>query len=222
MGRRKRIIIPGWSHHITHRGNHRQRVFYSDHDRQIYLSLLDKYLAHHELNLIGYSLMDNHVHLLIIPKKKNSLSDGIRNLQRDFARWQNLQHNRIGHLWEDRFFSCPVDEESVWKVLSYIELNRVRAGLIEKAWDWDWCSASAHITGSDSSGLLDMDLWKKYFNGASWKAFLEQALLDKSTPQNIRKATNRGQPLASIKVIKKLEQELAIPILPRKKGRKRG
>lgn len=195
-------MIPGWPHHVTHRGNHQQTVFHSDHDRQIHLSLLDKYFSRHELKMIGYNLMDNHVHLMIIPKKKSSFSDGIRNLQPDFARWQNLQHNGIGHLWENRFFSCPVEEESIWKVLSYIDLNRVRAGLVEKAWDWEWCSASAHITGFDSTGLLDMNLWKKFFNGTSWKAFLEQAHLDKSTPQSIRKATYRGQPFARVELIK--------------------
>lgn len=222
MGRLKRIVLPGWAHHITHRGNHRQNIFYSDYDRQIYLSMLDKYFRHYELKLIGYCLMDNHVHHLAIPKYKSSLSDGIGYLHRDFSRWQNLQHNQTGHLWQDRFFSCPVAEEFVWKVLSYIELNRVRAGLVEKAWNWEWCSASEHINGSDHTGLLDMNLWKEHFNGKSWEAFLEDALMEKLVPRSIRKATYNGHPFASIDVLKKIELELGSPILPQKRGRKPG
>jgi len=132
----------------------------------------------------------------------------------------------LGRIENGTYGICEINGEPIPKArLEAIPWARYCikcAGLVEKAWHWEWCSTSAHITGSDPTGLLDMNLWRKYFNGVSWKTFLEQALLDESTPQRIRKATYRGQPFASIEVIKKLEKEIGRPILPRKKGRKRG
>jgi putative transposase len=220
MTRFLRIVVPGWVHHVTQRGNHRQTVFFSDQDRHTYLSLLQKYFSRYELGLIGFCLMDNHVHLLVIPHHQNSLADGVGQLHRDFARWQNIQCNRIGHLWQSRFFSCPVGDEAVWEVLSYVELNRVRAGLVDHAWDWDWCSSPAHVAGVDRTGLLDMHLWQKHFDGATWRQFLERALAQKTIQQRVRNATATGRLLGNVEVAKQLEQLLGRPILPRKKGRR--
>jgi putative transposase len=220
MPRLLRIALPGWVYHVTQRGNHRQIVFFSDQDRHLYFSLLQKHFSRQELDLIGFCLMDNHSHLLVIPHHQNSLADGIGQLNRDFARWQNLQCNRTGHLWQNRFFSCPVEEEAVWEVLSYIELNRVRAGLVDKAWEWEWCSATAHVTGVDRSGLLDMHLWQKHFDGATWKQFLEDALARKQILHRIRTATAVGRLFGSAEAAKRLEQQLGRLILPRKRGRK--
>ena len=130
MTRRPRVVIPGWVHHITQRGNHRHSVFFSPHDRNIYLSLLADYFPLYEIHLIGHNLMDNHVHLVVIPEKENSLADGIGQLHHDFALWQNIQHRTSGHLWQNRFFSCPVEEDRVWEVLAYVELNPVRANMV--------------------------------------------------------------------------------------------
>jgi len=130
------------------------------------------------------------------------------------------QCNRTGLLWQNRFFSCPVEEEAVWEVLSYIELTRVRAGLVDKAWEWEWCSAAAHVTGADRSGLLDMHLWQRHFNGATRKQYLEHALAQKLIQHRIRTATAVGRMFGSADAEKRLEQQLGRLILPQKRGRK--
>lgn len=84
--------------------------------------------------------MDNHVHLVVIPEKEHSLSDGPVQMHHDFARWQNIQCNTGGHLWQNRLISCPVEEDRVWEVLSYFELNPGRARMVENAGDWEWSS----------------------------------------------------------------------------------
>lgn len=220
MTRFSRIVLPGWAHHVTQRGNHRQAVFFSDHDRLVYLRLLSKYLRLHDIALIGFSLMDNHIHLVAIPEKEHSLANGIGRAHHDFARWQNVQCNTTGHLWQNRFFSCPVEEDRVWEVLSYIELNPVRARLVENAWDWEWSSARAHVTGSDPSGLLDMNFWRKKFNEVGWRKYLEQMAGEKSLQTCIRRATATGRLLGSVATAQQLERELGRSLLPKRRGRK--
>jgi putative transposase len=221
MTRFSRIVLPGWAHHITQRGNHRQTVFFSDNDRLVYLRILAKYMESYEIVLIGYCLMGNHVHLVPMPGKESSFADGIGRLHHDFALWQNVQCGRSGHLWQNRFFSCPVEEDRIGDVVSYVESNPVRARLVERAWDWEWSSARAHVTGEDPAGLLDMNFWRKRFNPEDWKKNLEQAAAQKSTNASIRRATATGRFLGSEATARQLEQQLGRPLLPRKKGRKR-
>ncbi len=221
MIRPRRIVIPGWLHHVTQRGNHRQTVFFSPQDRFVYLGLMARYFPIYEVTLIGYCLMGNHVHLALIPEKETSLANGVGHLHNDFARWQNIQCNRSGHLWQNRFYSCPVEEERVKEVLSYVELNPVRAGLVENAWDWEWSSARAHVTGMDESGLLDMNYWRRRFNEEEWKLYLGQVAQQKSIFSRIRRATATGRFLGDEATARRLEVELGRPLLPQKRGRKR-
>jgi putative transposase len=221
MTRSPRIVLPSWVHHVTQRGNHQQTVFFSAHDRIVYLNLLARYFQFYEIILLGLCLMDNHVHLVVIPEKESSLSDGIGQLHNDFARWQNIQCNKTGHLWQNRFFSCPVEEDRVWKVLSYVELNPVRAHMVGNAWDWEWSSARAHVMGNDPSGLLDMGCWQKTFNEAGWKKYLEEMAAKDSVCAQIRRATASGRFLGSEATARQLERELGRALLPRKRGRKR-
>jgi putative transposase len=220
MPRRPRIIIPGWVHHVTQRGNYRQTVFFADQDRIVYLRMLAKYLHKWEIRLIGYCLMGNHIHLAVIPQSESSLSEGMAQVDHDFALWQNMQRNRTGHLWQNRFYSAPVEEAGIWEVLAYVELNPVRAGIVEHAWDWPWSSAHAHVTGNDPSGMLDMEFWSKAFSGEKWKDFLKQSRTNESTIAKIRYATRMGYFLGSEETARKLENELGKLLLPNKRGRK--
>ncbi len=204
MPRRPRLVIPGYTHHVTQRGNHRQSVFFSDEDRRIYLEMLMRPIEAREISLLGYTLMTNHVHHASIPPVEGSLSRAMRALDRDFARFQNLRCNRTGHLWQGRFFSCPVYD--MWATLAYVELNPVRAGIVGSAQDWDWSSARAHLTGTDHSGLLDMDLWRKHFDPLTWRDYLKQAALRTDIQDRIRKATTAGRFCGPEDIAKKLER----------------
>jgi putative transposase len=74
MPRIARVVIPGCPHHVTQRGNHRQRVFFADSDRELYLELLRKYFIQFRVDVAGYSLMSNHIHQVLIPALANSLA----------------------------------------------------------------------------------------------------------------------------------------------------
>jgi putative transposase len=99
-----------------------------------------------------------------------------------------------------------MDEDHFWKALRYIELNPVRAGLVRHAWEWPWSSALAHVTGIDSTGLLNMELWKLHFDGKRWREFLEEGLGLSDEQNEIRSATRIGRPLGNDEFVRKLEQ----------------
>jgi putative transposase len=208
MGRIARLIMPGWPHHVTQRGNNRQPVFFNDRDREMYLELLAKYKDLYHITIVGYSLMTNHTHNIPIPELKTSLAKGIGRTHNDFSRWMNIQLNRTGHLWQARFYSCPIDLTSLPDVLAYVELNPVRAGIVARPEDWKWSSVIAHLTGIDKTGLLDMQWWQSRFTPATWHNFLQEKLKDKDLLNRIRANTQTGRPYASEEGIRQLEQFL--------------
>jgi len=210
MPRLPRLVIPGYPHHVTQRGNHRQNIFFSDEDRRFYMDLLHRQIETKELSLLGYSLMTNHVHHNSIPRASDSLSRYMRTLDRDFSRFQNLRRNQTGHLWQSRFFSCPVYDS--WEVLAYIELNPVRAFMVENPAEWEWSSARAHLTGEDHSGLLDMDLWRKHFDPCTWREYLKQVALRTDINDRIRKATTAGRFCGPEDIAKEMERKYRKPI----------
>jgi putative transposase len=221
MPRVARIVIPGCPHHVTQRGNHRQRVFFTDSERDRYLALLRKYFEQFRVDTVGYDLMSNHVHHVLIPAAPDSLAKGLGHLHNDFARWQHVQRDLTGHLWQNRFFSCPLDEDHLWQALRYIELNPVRAGLVREPWDWPWSSAQAHVTGVDETGLLNMGLWRARFDGETWKSFLKEEMKEGGNLERIRTATRTGRPLGNHAFIERLETLTGRPLRPKKRGPKR-
>ena len=214
------MVIPGCLHHVTQRGNHRQLVFLNEDDRWVYLDLLRSYLARYSTSLAGYSLMGNHTHLAPIPESTDSLARTIGHTHQDYSRWFQLRRNQTGHLWQNRYFSCPVEDERFHQVLAYIELNPVRAGLVHHAWDWTWSSARAHVTGHDPTGLLDMEYWQRRVGKDDWKQFLLRASEDDRANRGIRQATSTGRPWGNESFLLEAERRLGRTLRPRPRGRK--
>lgn len=215
-----RVVIPGCPHHITQRGNHRQKVFFSQRDYEMYLKLMHKYFGKYKLTPIAYSLMPNHVHHAAIPALANSLAKGVGLLHNDYSRWLQIQRDQTGHLWQNRFYSNPMDDMHCWMTLRYIELNPVRAGLVQYPWEWPWSSARAHITGVDETGMLDMELWARQFDKISWKKFLLEGLDKTEEMEQIRLANGTGRPLGSDSFIRSLEKVVGRALFPKKRGPK--
>jgi putative transposase len=130
MPRVARVVIPGVPHHVTQRGNNRQDVFYTDDDRRHYLRLLGEQ-SH---RVLGYCLITNHVHLVVVPEHENSLARAIGRTHYLYTLYINRMHSRSGHLWQNRFFSCGLDEKHAYCALRYVELNPVRARIKQRAW----------------------------------------------------------------------------------------
>jgi putative transposase len=103
-----RVVAVGAPHHITQRGNGRQSVFDTDQDRLLYLDLLRNYAGRHSLKLGAWCLMSNHVHLVAIPERPDSLRRSLARTHSDYARYLNIKRRSCGHVWQARFYSCPI------------------------------------------------------------------------------------------------------------------
>jgi len=128
-----RVVVPGIGHHLTQRGNRREEVFFDDGERQRYLQLLLEYSAKHGMEILAYCLMTNHVHLVAVPARIDSLARGMKSLDLRYAQHVNWHQGICGRLWQGRFLSCPLDEDHLWAAIRYVERNPVRARLVRKA-----------------------------------------------------------------------------------------
>jgi putative transposase len=210
-----RVVIPGVPHHVTQRGNRGEDVFSGDADRRRYLALLGEYGAKHGLAVQAYCLMTNHVHLVVVPETADSLSATLKPVHLRHAQELNRRLNIIGILWQGRFHSTPLDEKHFWAAVRYVERNPVRAGMVERAWDYPWSSAAAHC-GLRGDALLSGDLECADHVG-DWQAFLQDE--DDHVVEALRKTTRTGRPAGSEEFVAQLERLVGRKLRPGKAGR---
>jgi putative transposase len=219
MPRIARIIAPGYPHHITQRGNNRAMVFFDDEDRQTYLKLLAGYARKHALQILAYCLMDNHVHLLAVPETETALARGIGLTNQVYTQYLNRKLNQSGRVWQNRFFSCVVENEQyLWAVARYIERNPLKVGLAKSAEGYRWSSAKSHLTGADDA-VLSSTSWLDPSERAAYSEFV----LDENdeVDEAIRKATRTGRPFGSESFVDMLEIRLNQTFRPKRAGRPR-
>ncbi|MEE9293401.1 MAG: transposase [Phycisphaerae bacterium] len=220
MPRVARIVLPGRPHHVTQCGNNRRNVFFVDQDRHVYLDLLQDHCRRYAVTVLGYCLMNNHIHIIGTPTRENSLAQAIGRTQFRYTQYINRRRRRSGHLWQDRFFSCALDQVHLWRALCYVERNPVRQKLVRVAWRHPWSSASAHVSGTDPRGLLDLSGWLKAWRPDRWKSTLRRRE-DESDLSAIRLSTHRGRPLATDAFLRRLERRLGRRLRPLPVGRPR-
>jgi putative transposase len=191
MPRRNRCLLPEVPCHVTQRGVDRREVFSSDQDRTTYLRLVQENLSDAGVRILGYCLMSNHVHLVAVPAREESLSILFRRVHGRYAQYYNARFGRSGHLWQNRFFACMLGSSHLWSALAYVERNPVRAGMVEHAADYPWSSAKAHLECADSSGLLDMEWWG-HEAPRNWSNMLTNQ--EAEMVSNIRSCTYAGRP----------------------------
>jgi len=219
MPRIARIVVPEYPHHVTQRGNNRATVFFDDEDRQQYLKLLAKYSKAFSLQIWAYCLMDNHVHLLVVPEKEDSLARGIGLTNQVYTQYLNRKLKQSGRIWQNRFFSCLVEKDDyLWTVARYIERNPVKSGTVEKAEDYRWSSARAHLT-SGCDDLLHSPSWIDDKDKSAYADFVLQS--DDKAEDRLRSATRTGRPFGSEGFIDTMEETLQTTLRPLKPGRPR-
>ena len=140
MVRPLRLSFENAFYHITARGNRREKIFYSDKDKEVFLKKLKEMLIKYSMICYAYCLMDNHYHLFIKTTQPN-LSQGIHYLNSSYANWFRNKHQIIGPIFQGRFKSILVDADNYALVLSaYIHLNPLRAGIVRQIEDYPWSS----------------------------------------------------------------------------------
>jgi putative transposase len=217
MARLARIAVANIPHHVTQRGNGRQFLLEEDADRLVYLGLLKKYVQLYRLSLMGYCLMSNHVHLILIPERAESLALGLKQTHGRYAAYWNATHASSGHVWQGRFYSCPLDEAHLWIALRYVERNPVRAGLVAKPELWQWSSVPAHCGDAAAEGMLDVERWSRRWTVPSWREYLcaGEAEVD---VRAMRENTHTGRPLGTSEFVKQLEQTTLRCLTPQRGG----
>jgi REP element-mobilizing transposase RayT len=155
MARQARNETEAGIHHVYARGVERRLIFGDDDDRRLYLRLLQGVVEKFRWRLLGYCLMPNHVHLLIETREPN-LGRGMHSLHGVYAQTFNERWHRVGHLFQSRFGSRWVnDEVQLARVLAYIVVNPVAAGLCAAPEEWPWGSDPAALNGH-SPRLVDL------------------------------------------------------------------
>ena len=220
MARFPRVVMVDVAHHVTQRGNARQAILTDDAGRVAYLELLRQYSEIHRLSLLGYCLMSNHVHLIAVPRTAEALAQTLKHTHGRYASYWNAQNSSSGHVWQGRFYSCPLDETHLWRALRYVELNPVRAAMVAAAEQWRWSSAAAHCGSGGPDALLEMERWRKRWMTAEWR---EHLATEESPAETIklRQFTHTGRPLGSAKFVAALEHSTVRSLTPRKPGRPR-
>lgn len=218
MPRLARIAVVNVAHHVTQRGNARQFILANDDEREIYLTLLRKYAELCDLSLLGYCLMSNHVHLLVVPRKTDSLARALRQTHGRYASYWNATHSSSGHVWQGRFYSCPLDESHLWIALRYMELNPVRAAMVSRPELWPWSSAPAHCGHSEEQTGLELSAWNRRWSKESWKGYLATGETQEEIAA-IRQSTHSGRPLGAESFVRSLEDATQRRLSPQKGGR---
>lgn len=216
MARMARVVAAGVPHHVTQRGNRRQKVFFCDDDYETYRQLLAQSCRDAGVAVWAYCLMPNHVHLILVPRDADGLRAALGDAHRRYSRAVNFRQGWRGYLWQGRFASFPMDEAYLMACARYIETNPVRARLVARARDWRWSSARAHLAGRDDELVTAAPLLNR---AGDWKAFLAEKLAPEEK-KAIQGAERTGRPLGTAAFVRKLEKKLGRALARRKPGPK--
>ena len=214
MARLARVVLPGVPHHVTQRGVRSMDIFYSDEDRKEYLSLLKVNGRKAGVEFLSYCLMSNHVHLIAIPKEEDSLRKGIAETHRLYTRFINFRERVRGHLFQGRFFSCPLSQEHLSVAARYVERNPVRARICSSAEEYLWSSARFHLGIKKNDPLVLGSDW--FGNTLDWAEYLREESVN---IEILRKHFRTGRPLGDKNFVEQAEQITGRQLVPRKPGR---
>lgn len=213
MARLARFVIPGQPQHIIQRGNNRQPIFGRDQDFQVFREILVGAADHHGLVVHAYVWMTNHIHLLATPRFSHSISKSLQSLGRKYVHYFNRAYGRTGTLWEGRYRATIIDSEAyLLTVMRYIELNPVRASMVEGPADYPWSSYRRNALGEMGDDLDWIHPHDQYLQlGASpedrraaYKALFNTAI-PTTDLEAVRSATNRAWALGNERFCRRIE-----------------
>jgi putative transposase len=200
MPRAPRLVAPGLPHHITQRGIRRKTTFFNFADYLAYLALVRKYQQVAQIDIWAYCLMPNHVHMVVVPHRENSLAKFFGPVHSQYAARVNAAHEWQGHLWQQRFYSAVMDERHALLAMRYVELNPVRAELCACPEEWRWSSARTNL-GVEADGLVHTAVTSSLVD--DWRSYLDEAIPSEML-ESIRKHTRTGRPAGSAQFVRSL------------------
>jgi putative transposase len=224
MPRRARLLLANTPIHIIQRGNNRQACFYAEDDCQLYLDWLEDYAREYECAVHAFVLMTNHVHLLLSSTDAAGPSRLMKRLGQRYVQYINRTYRRTGTLWEGRFRSCLTQEEQyVLACYRYIELNPVRADMVEHPAEYPWSSYRANAQGEEMPLITPHTLYTRLGHDAGRRQEAYRELfrhhLEPGVIEEIRNATNGGFVLGGESFKVQIAAALKRRVSPGKPGR---
>jgi len=226
MPRKRRFFLPGIPVHVVQRGNNREAVFFDDDDYLSYLDWLAQAAGEHGCAVHAYVLMTNHVHLLLTPTDYKSISATLQAVGRRFVPYINHCYGRTGTLWEGRFKASLVQDEGyLLTCYRYIEMNPVRAQMVEKPQDYRWSSYRANALGEGDLLVAPHPIYRSL--GATGRAReavyrgLFETQLDAEAIGDVRACLQTGTPLGNDRFRAQIEQALGVKVGYSRRGRPR-
>lgn len=217
MARMARVVAVGRPHHVTQRGNRRLPTFFRENDYRLYLDLMAEWCCKFGLEIWAYCLMTNHVHLVAVPEREESLARVMGEVHRRYTSLVNKREGWTGHLWQGRFGSFVMDESHLLAAARYIERNPVSAGMVAAPGGYEWSSARAHLAARDDALVKVAPLLSMM---PDWESFLAEPD-EKGFAEALGSHSRTGRPLGSQDFIEKLEQALGRRLRPGKPGPKK-
>jgi putative transposase len=215
MPRRHRRLVPDGYYHLINRGNDRSLVFHDWTDYRVFLNLIDEAQDRVPLRLLAYCLMPNHFHLVASPGSTGDISRWMHWLLTTHTHRHHLRHGTSGCVWQGRFKSFPVKNDShLLVVMRYVERNALRAGLVSRAEHWPWGSLAWRLTGLCDGRLADPPItlpadWFERVNEAHTPSELEE----------LRNCVRRQCPFGDEQWIRDNAQQLGWNLSARRPGR---
>jgi len=213
MARLPRIVLTKHPQHVIVRGNNREPIFVANEDYRFYLDKLQDACIKHVCDVHAYVLMTNHIHLLITPHKADSISKTMQMMGRYYVQYFNHTYNRTGTLWEGRYKASLVDSEAfALTCYRYIELNPVRANMVQHPAEYPWSSYRMNALGKDDSLVTPHYLYAALGQNDALRQMHYRALfethIDHKTIDEIRTCANKAWVLGSDYFKAKIEAQL--------------
>lgn len=224
MARKPRFTLPGLPQHVIQRGINRNNCFFADKDYYRYLNILGEAAIEFACHIHAYVLMTNHVHLLMTPTERYSISWLMQKLGQTYVQYVNKKYKRSGTLWDGRYKSSLVDTENyVLTCMRYIELNPVRAKMVQQPQEYRWSSFRSNAMGNPDKLLtchpvyLQLGATEEIRNTTYRRLFDNR--LDDHTLCEIRASLNHELVYGSERFKQNIENQTDRPTQLRKAGR---
>jgi len=224
MARLPRFFVKGETLHIVQRGNNRNPIFCANHDCLYFLDCLQRARLEHGLVIHAYVLMTNHLHLLASPEHEASLPKTLQSVGRRYVQHFNYAYKRTGTLWEGRYRATLIDSERyLLTCMRYIELNPVRAGMVDHPANYPWSSYRSNAIGDRDSLLVPHEHYRRLGSSIEERQYAYRHLFRAQLPtadiDAIRDATQKAWVLGSDRFRTKIETLADRRATPLAKGR---
>jgi putative transposase len=223
MPRRARHYVAHLPYHVVQRGNNREVCFIEPENYSFYLTLWQELSEKFQVAVHAYCLMTNHIHFLVTPTTEDAISMVMKRVGSRYAQYMNKKYRRTGTLWEGRHKASLIQSEKyLLTCYRYIELNPVRAGMVERPEEYDWSSYHVNAWGDESWLTPHVEFWNLGSDLAS-RTFAYRELfrhqMDIEDLHKVRQAAHYCQPLGDDRFVEFIRDRYGIEVGKQSGGR---